>query len=74
MVGRYFRCRREFAEMIMLAGTGGGAALVAYIIDELMKYAFKSFFISLIKYEITLSWKPIDFYVFKIDYKVRKMK
>jgi hypothetical protein len=47
MVGRYFRCRREFAEMIMLAGTGGGAALVAYIIDELMKY--DAFFISIIK-------------------------
>lgn len=37
MVGRYFRSRREFAEMIMLAGTGAGAAFIAFIIDELMK-------------------------------------
>lgn len=37
MIGRYFRARREFAEMIMLSGTGAGAALLAFVIDELIK-------------------------------------
>ncbi|KAH3738486.1 monocarboxylate transporter 13-like [Dreissena polymorpha] len=36
MVGRYFRSRRELAEMILVSGTGAGAALIAFILDELM--------------------------------------
>lgn len=36
MVGRYFRARREFAEMIMVSGTGAGAALLAFVIDQLI--------------------------------------
>ncbi|WAR07131.1 MOT12-like protein [Mya arenaria] len=37
MVGRYFRTRRELAEMVMVSGTGAGAALLAFIMDELIR-------------------------------------
>jgi len=36
MVGRYFRSRREVAEMIVLSGTGIGAALIAFIMNQLI--------------------------------------
>jgi hypothetical protein len=35
IIGRYFRKKRELAEMIMLSGTGLGAALLAVLFREL---------------------------------------
>lgn len=37
MVGRYFRKRREVAEMILVGGTGVGTALMSVLFRELMR-------------------------------------
>lgn len=42
IIGRYFRKKRELAEMIMLSGTGLGAALLAVLFRELYWYVQKN--------------------------------
>lgn len=37
IVGRYFNKRRELAEMFMLSGTGLGAALTSFLIDDFIR-------------------------------------
>ena len=37
IVGRYFYKRRELAEMIMLSGTGVGAALSSFLIEDFVR-------------------------------------